>query len=479
MINLRSVPIVFYFAILLIVAPVNLLSFDTYYYWNWSRHLALSYYDGSPMIAYFIRLSTMLFGDTLFALSFVGIIVSALTAGIIYKTARFFLNKEASYVATLLWLFSPLVTMDIVRQTTYDTPLTLFWALSLYYVVKFLKFNQTKDLYFVGLSIGLMMLSKYSGIVLVFAFFIFLITTKYRYLFKAYYFYLALLLSLIIFSPVIIWNYQHEWISFIYQLTTHQLSNTSNPFLSTVKSYLYIFVPTLNFMLLPALLVWLKRDYFVSANTTDKSSHNSKENILIIKLIRVICTTFICFYLFTASKATIREYWLTPYLITSALLAGLCFQTFYYRKSAIALIVVYWIVSVGIVANNTYQFSIFTPKKLIYYHLIQQFNTDYPELPKIIFTSGWLESRMLYFLKNKPEIYTLDCGSVQNQYALWSVDLNHKVLNKTLKEAMYIDKYESRACLKKYFDKCERLPTKTYSYSHKEYHLYAYHCVNE
>ncbi len=49
-----------YFTILLGLAPINLLSLDTYYYWEWSRHLALSYYDGSPMIAYFIKLSNML-----------------------------------------------------------------------------------------------------------------------------------------------------------------------------------------------------------------------------------------------------------------------------------------------------------------------------------------------------------------------------------------------------------------------------------
>ena len=106
-----------YFMVLLGLAPINLLSFDTYYYWEWSRHLALSYYDGSPMIAYLIKLATSAWGHTLFALSLVGILTAALTSWIIYKTARFFLSKEASYIATLSWLFSPLVTLDILKQT--------------------------------------------------------------------------------------------------------------------------------------------------------------------------------------------------------------------------------------------------------------------------------------------------------------------------------------------------------------------------
>src|ERR1700733_10721059 len=114
MITSRNVCLIFYFASLLLLAPISLLSFDTYYYWDWSRHLALSYYDGSPMIAYFIKLSTLLVGDNLFALSFVGIAVTALTSRIIYKTARLFLSKEASYITISLWLFSPLVTMDLL-----------------------------------------------------------------------------------------------------------------------------------------------------------------------------------------------------------------------------------------------------------------------------------------------------------------------------------------------------------------------------
>jgi hypothetical protein len=32
---------------------------DEAYYWLWSRHLALSYFDHPPMIAYLIKLSTV------------------------------------------------------------------------------------------------------------------------------------------------------------------------------------------------------------------------------------------------------------------------------------------------------------------------------------------------------------------------------------------------------------------------------------
>lgn len=456
--------LIFYFAILLCIAPINILSLDTYYYWDWSRHLALSYYDGSPMIAYFIRLSTLLFGHSLFALSFLGIVVTALTSGIIYKTARFFLSREASCIAMLSWLFAPLVTIDLLKQTTYDTPLTLFWALTLYYTVKFIQTNKIKELYFIGASAGLMMLSKYTGIVLILSLLIFLIFSTYRSIFKTKHFYFAISLVIIIFSPVLLWNYQNHWQSFIYQLTTHQLSHAVNPFYNILKTFFTSFVPSLNIMLLPPFLL--------------RSKKLDEKNALIVTLCRIICISFLCFYLYTASKATIRELWLTPYLISSALLFGFCFSTFHYRKLAISLIVLYGVISLCILIDNTSKYNVIKSKKIVFYHLIQQFNLAHPQLPDTVFTSGWFEARMLFFLKNKPAIYTLGCGTAQNQYALWSVDIDKKIVNKTLKNALFIGRYIGVDCLEKYFDQCKKVPTNTYPFRHKEYALNVYKCQN-
>lgn len=452
-----------YFVILLSIAPINILSFDTYYYWDWSRHLALSYYDGSPMIAYFIRLTTSLFGNNLFALSCVGITVIALSSWIIYKSARFFLSQEASFIAMLSWLFSPLVTLDILKQTTYDTPLTLFWASTLYFTIKFIQTNRVRDIYLIGISAGLMMLSKYSGIVLILSLLIFLIFT-YRSIFKTKHFYFATLLAIIIFSPVIFWNYQNHWQSFIYQLTTHQLHHEVNPFYHAIKTFFTLFLPSLNIMLLPPFLV---------------RNHTMEEkSALIVTLCRIVCITVLCFYLYTASKAEIREFWLTPYLMSSAILLGYWATTAHKRRLAILLIISYAIISLLVLIDNTTKFNLVKSKKLILYHLIQRFNATYPQVPDTIFTSGWFEARMLFFLPNKPTIYTLGCGTAQNQYALWGTDINKKIADKTLKEALYVDRYDRKSCLEQYFDHCQKIPTHTYPFRHKEYALNVYKCQN-
>jgi hypothetical protein len=43
---------------LILITKIDLIPEETYY-WQWSRHLSLSYYDMSPMIAYTIALTTL------------------------------------------------------------------------------------------------------------------------------------------------------------------------------------------------------------------------------------------------------------------------------------------------------------------------------------------------------------------------------------------------------------------------------------
>ena len=111
--------------------------------------------------------------------------------------------------------------------------------------------------------------------------------------------------------------------------------------------------------------------------------------------------------------------------------------------------------------------------------MVQSLNSTYKELPKTIITTGWFEARALFFLKNKPQVYTLDCGSLQNQYALWSTDIVQKIKNKTLKEVLYVDIFNRVSCVKRYFDHCVNLHPPTYPYKNKNYEIYAYTCTND
>ncbi len=434
--------LVAYFIFALLIAPIHLLSFDSYYYWEWSRHLAWSYYDGSPMVAYLMRVFTECFGDNLFALNTTGIVVTALTSVIVYRTSRLFLEQEASMVAACLWLFSPLITLDLLNQVTLNTPLTLFWALTLYYCIRYLTQAKPYDLYWIGLNCGFMLLSKYSGIVLVCSLMIFLLQTSYRKLFFSPALYGAGLLAAMIFSPVILWNAQHHWQSFIYQLHTHHLQSTFFSLGSVGHTACTTIISALNIMLLPPLLYHLNRQ---------------QATCLPAQFCFSVSISFLLFYIVLAGFAQLRGFWLSHYLLSASLLAGFCYQHYGHQVRFRQVITLFAAISIAILINATTYFNVNDSKKVAYYHWIQPFNQSLSPPPDAIVTTGWFAARGLFFLKHHPSVYTLACGEAQNQYAAWSEPFLKQIAQNKIQRIWYFDLTDHSDCIKRYFATCQPL----------------------
>ena len=67
------------------------LSFDEAYYVLWSRHLAFGYLDHPPMVAVWIRLSTLIFGSAEFGVRALNVVAFALTPAMVgFAAARLF-----------------------------------------------------------------------------------------------------------------------------------------------------------------------------------------------------------------------------------------------------------------------------------------------------------------------------------------------------------------------------------------------------
>lgn len=456
-----------YFLFVCVIAPFNLLAFDSYYYWDWSRHLALSYYDGPPLIAYIIRLVTIFSGHNLYGLTFISVVFTALTARVLFKTAALFLSEKACYLSTTLWLTSPLVVQDGLIQVTYDTPMTFFWASSLYYAISYLKKNSNDKLYYLGASLGFLLLSKYTGIVLIVCLLFFIVFTRYIRLFKNIHFYGAIGLIALIFSPVLIWNMQHDWISFHYQMHTHRAQPQHQGLWRLTTTFLTIILPALNLMILPPFLI-LKRSFSSRLNDT-------------IRLLMVISLGFLGFYLLLSIVANLRLTWLSQYLLSTSLLVGWLLQSLFHQQTTAdaSPSLITWLrlsphhiirfkklmygflgmntlISVIIMLNTCLHF--YPSRNYIYYKLIQQFNIDYPQQPGLVFTSGWLEARILFFLKDKPMIDTLPCDQEQNAYQFWRV--SHSAVQMVgLKNILFIDTIDQKKCLSHYFKHCQRQKT--------------------
>lgn len=187
------------------------------YYTYYSSNLSLSYFDHPPMVAYMIKLFTLLGGKNVVALHVGDLIVTALTIALTYSLLKKITTGNTLKRASILFVSAPLLTVLSIN-TTPDVPLMFFWALSLIFIYNAISKNGTIWWILAGLASGLAFESKYTGIFLPMGVFLFLILSdKHRKLIlsdKSLFYIIAFIIAV---SPVIIWNFDNNFISFKYQ----------------------------------------------------------------------------------------------------------------------------------------------------------------------------------------------------------------------------------------------------------------------
>jgi 4-amino-4-deoxy-L-arabinose transferase-like glycosyltransferase len=216
-------------AILIILGIKFLLMFlfpltsDEGYYWLWSKHLALSYVDHPPMIAWINWLLQKVFWEPLIALRMGAFIFSALIAWVLWELSQQLFGTKKSQEAlhlrnVFLFLLIP-NTLLIWLVLTVELPFVLFYLLAVLFFVKFLKSKDNRNLYLTGLWVGLGLLTKYTMILIYPAILIWVLAQKkYHFLLRKIEFWLAGALGLLIFSPVLIANLLQKGESFLFHL---------------------------------------------------------------------------------------------------------------------------------------------------------------------------------------------------------------------------------------------------------------------
>src|SRR5262245_65945483 len=86
----------------IVYACVLDLRTDEAYYWTWSKESVLSFLDHPPMIAWFIRFGTAIFGDTNLGVRFAGILAMLVTQCLLADIVRRVLHDFRAVVFALL-----------------------------------------------------------------------------------------------------------------------------------------------------------------------------------------------------------------------------------------------------------------------------------------------------------------------------------------------------------------------------------------
>ena len=121
-------------ALRVIYASLIDLRTDEAYYWTWSKENVLSFLDHPPMIAWFIRFGTAIFGDTNFGVRFAGILAMLVTQLLLADIVRRITHDVRAVVIALLLPEAALYYGLLMAKVSPDVALIPFaiamvWAL--------------------------------------------------------------------------------------------------------------------------------------------------------------------------------------------------------------------------------------------------------------------------------------------------------------------------------------------------------------
>lgn len=199
---------------ILLSAWLNLLP-DECSYWTWSRRLDWSYFDNSGMVAYLIRLSTELFGvSTPFTVRFPFLILSFLSTYLIYRVSvLLFFSRKRALIAAVVFNLTPVGILG-AAAAVHDNVLIFFWMCTLWATVKFHRSLNRDWFPVIGLMVGLAILSKYTGVLLIPCLLLYLLTSReHRGCLIRHEPWLGVLVAFVLALPIFLWNLEHHWAS--------------------------------------------------------------------------------------------------------------------------------------------------------------------------------------------------------------------------------------------------------------------------
>jgi len=226
---------------------------DEAYYWTWSKEAALSFLDHPPGIAWLIRFGTAIFGDTTLGVRFGGIVAMLVTqlllADIVHRVTR----DIRVVVIAVLMPEAALYYGLLMAKVAPDVAMIPFAVAMMWSLVRLVQSGNGRWWLAAGLFAGLAMLSKFTAIMFAPAVAAFLLVPDWRWRWlRSPYPYLAVLVAIAMFSPVLIWNAQHDWASFRFQGVRATASYGIS--LRTVGDYIGLQFGLVGFVMLPVVL---------------------------------------------------------------------------------------------------------------------------------------------------------------------------------------------------------------------------------
>ncbi len=199
------------FIINLIQAQFTELLFDEAYYWYYAQNMAWGYFDHPPMVALLIKISGFLFNGEL-GVRFMSCLLSVCTVVFLWLMIDN-AQKKAFVPHFFVLVFSMILVNAYGFFTLPDTPLLFFTALFLLIYKRFLKNSNWVLSVALGVTMAMLMYSKYHAVLVI----LFVLLSNIK-LVANKYAWLAVISSLVCYTPHLLWLVQNDFVSIKYHL---------------------------------------------------------------------------------------------------------------------------------------------------------------------------------------------------------------------------------------------------------------------
>lgn len=415
------------------------LSPDEAHYWEWSRRLDLSYYSKGPAIAYLIAFGTSVFGDNVFGIRILAVVFSLLSSLFLFKLGKGIYNERTGAYSAIIFQIIPLYSPFGVIFTI-DSPFLFFWILSIYLFWKALCWDKVASselrtpnselnlIYWLllGISAGFGMLTKYTMAFFYICALLFIVSSpERRGILKSPYPYIAFLLSIAVFSPVIVWNAQHDWVTLRHTSGQAHISEgfriSLESFFEFIASQIGVLTPILSVMILIALLRQ-------KATKTDDAGIGIKRQFLFWFSMPVIV-----FFVLKSLQGKVQANWaMTGYITGIIAFSKVFLDEWGRRKKAVkALVIAALSISFLLASLSHYPAKLHIPLKLDpsarlrgWEELGREVSIIYSDMLTkgnlFLFSDKYqVSGELAFYVRGNPVVYCANTGNRMNQYNLW------------------------------------------------------------
>ncbi|HWR57993.1 MAG TPA: glycosyltransferase family 39 protein [Thermodesulfovibrionales bacterium] len=467
------------------------LSPDEAHYWEWSRRLDLSYYSKGPMIAYLIAGGTALFGDNVLGVRVLAVVFSLLSSLILYRLGKEMFDERVGTASAILFQLIPLYsTFGIIF--TIDSPFIFFWIVSLHLFYKavnsynlqlsFLQAERaclsggqvgnhseqqegfgtsrnarinsgqvglsgckgdpllsplgkrrSEGVYWIllGVAMGFGLLTKYTMAFFCICALLYLIFSANRKILKTSGPYVSFVVSLVVFSPVIIWNISHDWVTLKHTAGQAHIADglrvSLRSFFEFAGSQLGVLTPVICVLIVVALR---KVGRFRVQNDNDERAEALKEKGRFLLWFSV---PVVGFFLLKSLQGKVQANWAMMGYVTGIIAFSAVFigrWESYKRRVKI-------MIAIGIILSSLGAAVVHYPSK---FHIPLKLDPSarlrgWKELGRaadtlyhgirvnggaFVFSDSYqVSSELAFYMEGHPVTYCINLGRRMNQYDLW------------------------------------------------------------